>query len=1007
MSPTEPAAPTGRPPANEAVRRIYAGFAVATGVLAVAAVLSVYVANKRSDQFNRVTNTFGAIQRIDAVRERVSEAERDVAAYAITPTSPVGMYADSHASAAIEAVSDLRAFVTDNPMQLSKVDTLRGVLVPWAARLHRLFGATSAPGASDSARAITASSPVRAAMNAGRRLESAMRAEEERLLVQRTAQVRASFVRVIVSILILAVLGFAITVLFAVRMLRDVRALGVAEAAARDSERELKDFFENTSDIIYTTGPDGKLLYTNQAWCDALGYTRAEAKQMWLSQVIHPDHLQRSIALFQRIMGGEVMHNVDVDIVTKDGRTISVMGSSHRRMRAGVPVGTNSISSDVTERRAAERRIAESHTLVQAVLNSTSFMIVACDTVGIITGLNPPAARVLGTTEADAVGRLYVDALFVRVDFDEIVRAARETGRDEREWTLKRHDGTTFPAFVSISVLRDAGGIHTGFAVVASDITVRKAAEQALVRATLEAEQASRAKGEFLANMSHEIRTPMSAVIGLTGLLLDTSLNDEQLEFVETIRASGDSLLTIINDILDFSKIESGNLVLEKESFDVRDCVESALDLIAGRAAEKNVNLAYLVEDSVPQSLVGDVTRVRQVLVNFLSNAVKFTERGDVYVHVTSRGLADGRVEASVAVRDTGIGIPPDKIDKLFRSFSQVDASTTRQFGGTGLGLAISKRLVELMGGEVSVESTPGQGSTFRFTINAGAGEATRRTFLGGVAPELNARRVLLVDDNATNRRILEQHLRGWGMHVYVATSGQDALAKIEREAAFDCAILDMQMPEMDGEALAAAWRARPGATVPPLILLTSMGRRGSGGEKQFAAVLSKPAKPSVLYDTLVSVFTGTAPRRPRSVSRSIDHGTALRQPLRILLVEDNPVNQMVATRMCEKLGYRIDVVGNGLEALAAVNQIPYDTILMDVHMPEMDGLEATRRIRAVIPVGRKPWIVAMTASAMETDRQACVAAGMDDYTPKPVTMESLEGALTRAWVSKGGKVSP
>jgi CheY-like chemotaxis protein len=498
----------------------------------------------------------------------------------------------------------------------------------------------------------------------------------------------------------------------------------------------------------------------------------------------------------------------------------------------------------------------------------------------------------------------------------------------------------------------------------------------------------------------------MNAVIGLTGLLLDTTLNDEQLEFVETIRASGDALLTIINDILDFSKIESGNLVLEAESFDVRDCVESALDLVAGRAAEKDVNLAYLVDNSLPQSIVGDVTRVRQVLVNFLSNAVKFTERGDVYVHVTSRELPTGRIEAAVSVRDTGIGIPSDRIDRLFRSFSQVDASTTRQFGGTGLGLAISKRLVELMGGEVSVESTPGEGSTFKFSFNVSAGEVTRRTFLGGVTPELDSRRVLLVDDNATNRRILEQHLRGWGMHVSVATSAAQALEIIGRDAAFDVGVFDMQMPEMDGETLAATWRARPGAVVPPLILATSMGNRASVGEKQFVAVLSKPVKPSLLYDTLVSTLTGAAHRRPRSIARTIDHATAARQPLRILLVEDNPVNQMVATRMCEKLGYRIDVVGNGLEALAAVNQIPYDTLLMDVHMPEMDGLEATKRIREFVPRERNPWIIAMTASAMESDRQACIAAGMDDYTPKPVTMDSLEGALTRAWLAKSAHVT-
>ena len=967
---------------NTPVGRIYTGFVLAVAVFFVAVAIAANIAKMRTGQSDRITHTFSAIVRIDALDREVVGAQRDLAEFSVSRAASLAAAADSQASEAVETLKDLRVFVSDNPVQTGSIDTLLAILEPWAAGLHSR-GELRGP-APDADRIITA-----------------LRGEERRLLAERLASASVTKGRVGIALTVATFVGLIILALFAARMLRDVRALSIAEAAARDSESELREFFENTSDIIYSTGPDGKLIYTNQAWHDALGYSREEAKDMWLSAVIHPDHLERSIALFHRIMAGEVMHNVDMDILSKDGRRISVMGSSHRRMKNGVPVGTNSISADVTERRAAERRIAESHSLVQAVLNSTSFMIVACDTAGIITGLNPPAARVLGTSEADAVGKLYVDAIFDGAEFPAIVGPALETGRDDREWTFKRYDGTTFPAFVSVSMLRGADGVHTGYAVVASDITVRKEAEQALRRATLEAEQASRAKGEFLANMSHEIRTPMNAVIGLTGLLLDTSLNDEQLEFVETIRASGDGLLTIINDILDFSKIESGNLVLEQEPFDVRDCVEAALDIVAGRAAEKSVNLAYLVEDSVPQSLIGDVTRVRQVLVNFLGNAVKFTARGDVYVHVSSRELPDGRIEAAVSVRDTGIGIPADRIDRLFRSFSQVDASTTRQFGGTGLGLAISKRLVELMGGGVSVESTPGVGSTFRFTINVRAGAAAPRTFLSGVAPELNNRRVLLVDDNATNRRILEQHLRGWGMHVVVVASGAEALEMIAREAAFDVGVLDMQMPSMDGEALAEAWRARTNGATPPLILVTSMGRRGTAGEKLFAAVLSKPVKPSLLYDTLLSTFTGTSHRRPRSGARTIDRETAARHPLRILLVEDNPVNQLVATRMCEKLGYRVDVAGNGLEGLAAVNHIPYDTVLMDVHMPEMDGLEATRRIREVIPVERRPWIIAMTASAMESDRQACIAAGMDDYTPKPVTMDSLEGALARAWAAK------
>jgi len=982
--------------------RLFVPLGIAVAVVLASGWIAIASAAARLDDSGWVAHTWVVINSVDQLRLETARAEGDLLADALSDSRERAAETDSVASASLKTLAEIRALTVDNAVQTRRLDTLATALPLWVADVHE---ATLARGP-DPVRAIFGRVMHQQLLREVDRLTSDASAEEFRLLAERNARVDASSRRLRISIYVCATLSVLVLVTLGIRTLIGVREQREAETAAASSEEMLEEFFDTTSDIIYTTGPDGKLEYTNRAWREALGYSKEEVKEMWLSQVIHPKDLEQSIALFHRIMAGEVMNNVDVDCITKDGRTISVMGSSHRRMKDGVPVGTNSISTDVTERRAEERRAAESHALVQAVLNSTSYLIVAIDTTGLITGLNPATAEALGTNEQLAVNHVRIEALFENAAFESIVAPADRTGRDDREYTLKRHDGSTFPAFVSVSELKNAKGERTGYAVVASDITARKEAELALLRATLEAEQASRAKGEFLANMSHEIRTPMNAVIGLTGLLLDTSLNDEQLEFVETIRSSGDSLLTIINDILDFSKIESGNLVLEAESFDVRDCVESALDLVAGRAAEKNVNLAYLVEDSLPQTLVGDITRVRQVLVNFLSNAVKFTERGDVYVHVMAHPLPDGRTEVAFSVRDTGIGIPSDKIDRLFRSFSQVDASTTRQFGGTGLGLAISKRLVELMGGDVSVASTPGEGSTFRFTINVAPGEVTRRTFLSGVAPELSNRRVLLVDDNATNRRILEQHMRGWGMHVVVATSGAEALKMIEHESSFDCAVFDMQMPGMDGEELATAWRAEQGAHVPPLILATSMGKRASAGEKLFHAVLSKPVKPSLLYDALISTFTGASQRRPRSVARQIDRGTAVRQPLRILLVEDNPVNQMVATRMCEKFGYRIDVAGNGLEALAAVNQIPYDTLLMDVHMPEMDGLEATRRIREVIPAERQPWIVAMTASAMESDRQACIAAGMDDHTPKPVTMESLEAALTRAWKAKAIKES-
>jgi PAS domain S-box-containing protein len=646
----------------------------------------------------------------------------------------------------------------------------------------------------------------------------------------------------------------------------------------------------------------------------------------------------------------------------------------------------------------------ESEQRYRLLADNTSDVIWLMDLAGHFQFVSPSVLELRGYTVEEVLGQTMEEVLSpdslvqVQALLQELATGMGENGRLRSAMELEQpcKNGSTVWTEVTARVVLDGSGKPSGVLGVTREITERRnlqAAERAQherAEALLKvAEAASEAKSVFLASMSHEIRTPMNAVIGMTGLLLDTPLTAEQRDYVETIRESGDDLLAIINDILSFSKIESGRLELEQQPFSLHACLESSLDLVATRAAEKGLELVYVVSDETPDRLVGDVTRIRQILANLLSNAVKFTERGEVVVSAGAVPLEGGEYVFHVSVRDTGIGIPPDRMDRIFQSFSQVDSSTTRRYGGTGLGLAISKRLAELMGGAIWAESfgIPGDGATFHVTFRVQA--SAERTVLPQLE-ELVGKHLLLVDDNVTVLRILAQQLQKWGMTFDAATSADAALQRLADGRHYDLAVIDADL-RSHGVPLFERLGQDSATAGLPLFITKSLGSHNADHlTVKGAAYLQKPLKPARFYSALRSQFDAGGDGSNVHALAAIDSRMGEEHPLRILLAEDNPVNQKVALLTLKRLGYRADVAGNGLEVLQMMRRQSYDVVLMDVQMPEMDGEEAARRIRDAWPSREQPRIVAMTAHALVGERERYLAAGMDDYLAKPFEVAQL-----------------
>lgn len=650
---------------------------------------------------------------------------------------------------------------------------------------------------------------------------------------------------------------------------------------------------------------------------------------------------------------------------------------------------------EVEQAKSAARAQAEaerdsSARMLRSIIDNDQSAIYVKDLDGRFLMVNAEFERIFAVTEADIQG--LTDEV-LDPELAPVWRAADFKARQggyQLEEVVESPDGRLY--FHSAKFpLHDAQGSLYATCGVSLDVTEQKRAVTAIAEARDDALAAAAAKSTFLATMSHEIRTPMNAVIGMTDLLLDTDMDEEQQEFLNTIRLSGDALLVVINDVLDFSKIESGALELESEPFDLCDLVENCLDQVVVAATAKGLELVYHVDEDCPSRVTGDVVRVQQILVNLLSNAVKFTEHGEVLVAVSAALTSDARIQVTLGVTDTGIGIAEDSLHKLFQSFSQVDAGTTRLYGGSGLGLAISQRLAEAMHGGVNVISTVGSGSTFTATVVLDQCPDSQSEPVE--AATLTGRSALLVDDNPTNLRILDYQLASMGITCTTALSAAAALAMVSDGLRCDVAVLDMHMPHMDGAELAAALKLVPGWTAP-IILLTSLGERPTNAES-LAAFITKPAKRAVLRNVLVSALTGRPPSQQLLPADADASAADDSQPLRVLLVEDSVINQRVTQLILAKIGQPIDIVGDGQEAVHAVQTQAYDVILMDVQMPTMDGLEATRRIRAS-SLDHQPHIVAMTANAQIEDRQACRAAGMDAYLAKPVRAGELRDLLIR-----------